>query len=99
MDEFSAYILVLGIFLISTVIYHILEESVWFFNDDKFWAKKSSNQVLQERIKMNEDGKLNKFYQFDLYYRIFMNKKKNRILLLLFGVILFCIGLILNILF
>ena len=99
MDEFSAYILVLGIVLISTVIYHILEESVWFFNDDKFWAKKSSNQVLQERIKMNEDGKLNKFYQFDLYYRIFMNKKKNRILLLLFGVILFCIGLILIILF
>ena len=98
MDEFSAYILVLGIVLISTVIYHILEESVWFFNDDKFWAKKSSNQVLKERIKMNEDGKLNKFYQFDLYYRIFMNKKKNRILLL-FGVILFCIGIILNILF
>lgn len=99
MNEFSAYILVLGIVLVFNVVYYIFQESVWFFNDDKIWAKKSSEEVLQERIKLNKDGKLNKFYQFDLYYRIFMNKKKNRILLLLWGIILFCIGLILNILF
>lgn len=96
MNEFSLYMFFLGLFL---VFLHIYEGLDGFFNEDRYIAKKSSEEVLQERLKMNEEGKLNKLYQFDLYYRIFMNKKKNRILLLLFGVILFCIGLILNILF
>ncbi|KLE06250.1 hypothetical protein [Aliarcobacter butzleri] len=92
MNEFSLYMFFLGLFL---VFLHIYEGLDGFFNEDRYIAKKSSEEVLQERLKMNEEGKLNKLYQFDLYYRIFLSKK----LYLKIGVILICTGLILNIVF
>ncbi|MFW2556718.1 hypothetical protein [Aliarcobacter butzleri] len=84
MNEFSLYMFFLGLFLVFLHIYEGL---------DVFSMK--IDIVLQERLKMNEEGKLNKLYQFDLYYRIFLSKK----LYLKIGVILICTGLILNIIF
>ncbi|PUE67398.1 hypothetical protein [Arcobacter lacus] len=91
MNEFSLYMFFLGVFLILLQIY--VKIDIGF--DDRFWGKKSSKEVLQERLKMNEEGKLNWFYQFDLYIRIFVSKA----LFLKIGVILIFIGLILNIAF
>lgn len=86
MNEFSLYMFFLGLFL---VFLHIYEGLDGFFNEDRYIAKKSSEEVLQERLKMNEEGKLNWFYQFDLYIRIFLSKA----LFLKIGIILICIGI------
>lgn len=91
MEDYSLLVIILGVFLILLQIYIKIDTGF----DDRFWGKKSSEEVLQERIKMNEEGKLNKLYQFDLYIRIFLSKA----LFLKIGAILIFIGLILNIAF
>ncbi|RBQ26757.1 MULTISPECIES: hypothetical protein [Arcobacteraceae] len=91
MAKFSFLLIGLGLFLILLQIY--VKIDIGF--DDRFWGKKSSKEVLQERIKMDDEGKLNWFWKFDLFLRKLMNEK----LFLKVGVILIFIGLILNILF
>jgi len=91
MENISLLVIALGIFLVFLHIYVKIDSGF----DDRFWAKKSPEEILQERIKMNKEGKLNKFYQFDLYLRIFLSKN----LLLKIGAILICIGITLNIIF
>ena len=91
MNEFSLYMFFLGVFLILLQIY--VEIDIGF--DDRFWGKKSSKEVLQERIKMDEECKLNWFWKFDLFLRKLMNEK----FFLKIGAILIFIGIVLNIIF
>ncbi|MFY9085091.1 hypothetical protein [Aliarcobacter cryaerophilus] len=85
MEDYSLLLIILGVFLILLQIYIKIDTGF----DDRYIAKKSSEEVLQERLKMNEEGKLNWFYQFDLYIRIFLSKA----LFLKIGIILICIGI------
>ena len=57
MENISLLVIALGVFLILLQIY--VEIDIGF--DDRFWGKKSSKEVLQERIKMDEECKLNWF--------------------------------------
>lgn len=91
MNEFSLYMFFLGVFLILLQIY--VKIDIGF--DDRFWGKKSSKEVLQERIKMDEEGKLNWFWKLDLFLRKLINEK----FFLKMGAMLIFIGLILNIVF
>jgi hypothetical protein len=91
MGELSFLLIGLGLFLMFLHLYTKIDTSF----DDKFWAKKSSEEVLQERIKHNREGKLNWFYKLDLFFRKLMSEK----FFLKTGVILLCIGIILNIIF
>lgn len=91
MGKFSFILAGLGLFLMFLHLY--VKVDVGF--DDKYWGKKSSEEVLQERIKQNEEGKLNWFYKFDLIIRKLINEK----FLLKTGAILLCVGIILNIAF
>ncbi|RBQ28325.1 hypothetical protein [Aliarcobacter vitoriensis] len=85
MEDYGLLLIILGVFLILLQIYMKVDAGF----DDRYIAKKSSEEVLQERLKMNEEGKLNWFYQFDLYIRIFVSKA----LFLKIGIVLICIGI------
>ncbi|WP_066404686.1 hypothetical protein [Aliarcobacter cryaerophilus] len=91
MENISLLVIALGVFLILLQIY--VEIDIGF--DDRFWGKKSSKEVLQERIKMDEECKLNWFWKFDLFLRKLMNEK----FFLKIGAILIFIGIVLNIIF
>ena len=91
MVDYSLLVIILGVFLILLQIYIKIDTGF----DDRFWGKKSSKEVLQERIKMDEECKLNWFWKFDLFLRKLMNEK----FFLKIGAILIFIGIVLNIIF
>ena len=86
MEAYGLLVIVIGVCLILLQIFF----EIHLRTDDKYIAKKSSENIQKELEEKKEKGELNLFYSIDLNSRKFIIRR----FLFKIGVLLICIGII-----